>query len=153
MVPVVKNLPANAGNARDASLIPGSGRFPWRRKWQPAPVFMPEKSHEQRSLVGYSPWGHKELDTTELLTEQQLSNKNQIYINDNSHQAMPSHTQWINKWGKIELLWWTVTQNQGLCCRWINSMNIFLFSLLHSNEKIPFSVDEYLNLTVLKWLS
>ena len=90
---MVKNLPANAGNARDASLIPGSGRFPWRRKWQPAPVFMPEKSHEQRSLVGYSPWGHKELDTTELLTEQQLSNKNQIYINDNSHQAMPSHTQ------------------------------------------------------------
>ena len=36
-----------------------------RRKWQPTPVFLPEKSHGQRSLVGYSPWGHKELDTTE----------------------------------------------------------------------------------------
>ena len=36
---------------------------PWRRKWQPTPVFLSGKSHGQRSLVGYSPWGHKELDT------------------------------------------------------------------------------------------
>ena len=36
---------------------------PWRRKWQPTPVLLPGKSHEQRSLVGYSPWGHKESDT------------------------------------------------------------------------------------------
>ena len=40
-------------------------KIPWRRKWQPTPVFLPGKSHRQRSLVGYSPWGHKELDTTE----------------------------------------------------------------------------------------
>ena len=39
-----------------------------RRKWQPTPVFLPKKSHGCRSLVGYSPWGHKELDTTELLS-------------------------------------------------------------------------------------
>ena len=32
---------------------------PWRRKWQPTPVFLPGKSHGQRSLAGYSPWGHK----------------------------------------------------------------------------------------------
>ena len=37
-------------------------RFPWRRKWQPTPVFLPGKSHGQRSLTGYSPWCHKELD-------------------------------------------------------------------------------------------
>ena len=37
----------------------------WRRKWQPTPVFLPGKSHGQRSLVGYSPWGHKDLHTTE----------------------------------------------------------------------------------------
>ena len=41
--------------------------FLWRRKWQPTPVFLPRKSHGWRSLVGYSPWGHKELDTTERL--------------------------------------------------------------------------------------
>ena len=44
---------------------PWVGEIPWRRKWQPTPVFMPGKSHGQRSLVGYSPWGHKELNRTE----------------------------------------------------------------------------------------
>ena len=39
--------------------------YVWRRKWQPTPEFLPEKSHGQRSLAGYSPWGHKELDMTE----------------------------------------------------------------------------------------
>ena len=37
----------------------------WRRKWQPTPVFLPGKSHGRRKLVGYSPWGRKESDTTE----------------------------------------------------------------------------------------
>ena len=43
------------------------GKIPWRRKWQPTPVLLPGKSHGWRSLVGYSPRGHKELDTTEWL--------------------------------------------------------------------------------------
>ena len=46
---VAKNPPANAG---DTSLIPGLGKFPWRRKWQPTPVFLPGESHGQRSLSG-----------------------------------------------------------------------------------------------------
>ena len=41
------------------------GKMPWRRAWQPAPVFLPGESHGQRSLVGYSPWGRTESDTTE----------------------------------------------------------------------------------------
>ena len=41
------------------------GKIPWRRAWQPTPIFLPEKSHGQKSLAGYSPWGHKELDMTE----------------------------------------------------------------------------------------
>ena len=41
--------------------------YPWRRKWQPTPVFLPGEPHGQRSLVGYSPWGRKELDMTERL--------------------------------------------------------------------------------------
>ena len=40
-------------------------RRKWRRKWQPTPVFLPGKSHGWRNLVGYSPWGRKESDTTE----------------------------------------------------------------------------------------
>ena len=43
------------------------GKIPWRRKWQPTPVLLPGKFHGQRSLVGYSPWGCKESDTTERL--------------------------------------------------------------------------------------
>ena len=43
-------------------------KIPLRRKWQPTPVFLPWNSHEQRSLVSYSPWGHKESDMTEWLS-------------------------------------------------------------------------------------
>ena len=43
------------------------GKIPWSRKWQSTPVLLPGKSHGQRSLVGYSPWGRKESDTTERL--------------------------------------------------------------------------------------
>ena len=43
-------------------------KIPWRRKWQPTPVFLPGEFHEHRSLVCYSLWNLKELDTTELLT-------------------------------------------------------------------------------------
>jgi len=46
---------------------PWVGKFPWRRKWQFTPVLLPGKSHGQRSLVGYSPWGRKESDTNERL--------------------------------------------------------------------------------------
>ena len=44
---------------------PWVGKTPWRRAWQPAPVFLPGESHGQRSLAGYSPWGLTESDTTE----------------------------------------------------------------------------------------
>ena len=61
---MVKNPPANAGDTRDTGSIPGSGRFPWRRKWQPIPVFLFGKSHGQRSLEGMV-LGVANLDTTE----------------------------------------------------------------------------------------
>ena len=68
MALVVKNPPANAGDIREVGSIPGSGRSPWRRAWQPTPVFFPEESHGQSSLAGYSPWGAKESDMTEQLS-------------------------------------------------------------------------------------
>ena len=54
--PLVENPPTNAG---DLGSIPGSGSSPGEGKWQPTPVFLPGKSHGQRSLPGYSPWGCK----------------------------------------------------------------------------------------------
>ena len=64
---VVKNLPANAGDIRDMGWIFGSGRSPRVGKGrQTIPVFLPRESRGQRSLVGYSPWGRKELDMTDM---------------------------------------------------------------------------------------
>ena len=48
---------------------PWVGKIPWRREWQPTPVFLLGESHGPRILAGYRPWGYKELDTTEA-TEQ-----------------------------------------------------------------------------------
>ena len=59
---VVNNLPANAGDTRDMGLIPGSGRSAGGGNDNPG------ESHGQRSLVGFSPWGWKESDTTECLS-------------------------------------------------------------------------------------
>ena len=58
---MVKNLPASAGDTTDTT-DPWAGKIPWRRKWQPAPVFLPGKSHGQRILAGYKPWSHRESD-------------------------------------------------------------------------------------------
>ena len=64
MALVVKNPPAM--KEPQETWVQSLGQEdPWRRKWQPAPIFLPGKSHFQRSLVGYSSWGCKELDMTE----------------------------------------------------------------------------------------
>ena len=55
---VVKSPPANAGNTEDTGRIPGSGRSPGGVNGKPTPVFLPGKLHGQKSLAGYSPWGH-----------------------------------------------------------------------------------------------
>ena len=67
MALVVKNPPANAGDAGDtgSSLV---RKIPRRRKWQRTPVLLPGECHGQRSLAGCSPQGHKESDTTEQLS-------------------------------------------------------------------------------------
>jgi len=49
----------------DLGLIPGLRRSPWRREWQPTPIFLPGEFQGQRSLVSYCPWGCKESDMAE----------------------------------------------------------------------------------------
>ena len=74
-IPLVSHLDFPGGSDGKAScwqcrrpgFDPWVGKILWRRKWQPTPVLLPGKSHGQRSLVGYSPWGRKESDTTEQL--------------------------------------------------------------------------------------
>ena len=66
---MAKNSPASVGSVGS---IPGQ-KISWRRKWQPTPVFLPGKPHEQRRPVGYSPWSHKRV-RHKLATEQQGQN-------------------------------------------------------------------------------
>ena len=61
---MVKNLPT----MWETRVHPWVGKIPWRREWLPTPVFLPGEAHGQRSLVGFSPWGCKESDTTKRLT-------------------------------------------------------------------------------------
>ena len=58
---------ASACNVGDLGFHPWVRKIPWRRAWQPTPVFLLGESHGRRSLEGYSPGGHKESDTTERL--------------------------------------------------------------------------------------
>ena len=64
---VVAQMVKNLCNAGDPGSIPGLGKSPGRKVWQPTP-FLPEKSHGQSSLVVCSPWGHKVWDITGQLT-------------------------------------------------------------------------------------
>ena len=66
MAQSVKNMPTYS-LCRRPGFDPWVKNIPWRRKWQPTPVFLPVKSHGQRSLGDYSPWGFIESDTTQKL--------------------------------------------------------------------------------------
>ena len=61
---MIKNLPA----IQRPMFYSCVRKIPWRRKWQPTPVFLPGEFHRQRSLVGYSPWGRTESNMTERLS-------------------------------------------------------------------------------------
>ena len=79
MAQEAKNPPVNAGDVRDSGLIPGSGRSPGGGHGNPLQNSCLENPRGQRSLVGYSPWGRKELETTEL-TRQLLNLTIKLFI-------------------------------------------------------------------------
>ena len=66
-----KNIHLQCGRPR---FYPWVGKIPWRREWQPTPVFLPGEFYGQRSLAGYSPQARKESDTTEWLTQHNNNN-------------------------------------------------------------------------------
>ena len=70
-------------------------KIPWRKKWQPTPVLLSGKFHGQRSLAGYSPWDHKELDMTERLT---LS----------LFPYHPSAEWWVHSWVSSAKMYWSL---------------------------------------------
>ena len=62
---MVKEPGCQCRRHRRCGFHPRVRNIPWRRKWQPIPVLLPGKFRGQKSLVGYSPWGHKKSDLTE----------------------------------------------------------------------------------------
>ena len=62
---VVKESTCQCRRFKRLHFDPWVGKIPWRRKWQPTPVFLPGESHGQRSMMGYSPWCRKESDMTD----------------------------------------------------------------------------------------
>ena len=73
---------------------PWVGKIPWRRKWQPTPVFLPGKSHGQRRLTGYSSWGCKRVEH-DLETKQQTQSED--YRKHPFPDTLPSHQQGSRK--------------------------------------------------------
>ena len=107
---MVKNPPANAW---DTGSIPGLRRSPGE-KWQPTPVFLPGKSHRQRRLEGYSPWGRKQSDMTKWLNSKTTSFPHQEKTADYSVNCIDFRPQ-LNeiifslRWG------WSPPPERSLC--------------------------------------
>ena len=82
-------------------------RILWRKKWQPTPVLMPGKFHGWRSLVGCSPWGRKESDTTEQL------HFHLIYVNETICMVICPSTRFklIILWPQMNILVARLSQN------------------------------------------
>ena len=73
-------------------------KIPWRKKWQPPPVFLPGKPHGQRSLAGYSPWGCKRVRHDLAAKQQQkssLSSRKELGIVQTNHKCSSSLCQWL----------------------------------------------------------
>ena len=108
---MVKRLPA----MRETRFDPWVGKIPWRRKWQPTPILLPGKSHGQRSLIGYSPWGHKELDTTERLHFTSLPHCRQM-LYCLSYQGSPNQIMVIINFTLYPLFSYNVSARQHWYC-------------------------------------
>ena len=85
---------------RGPGLDPWVGKIPWRRQWQPTPVFLPGKSHGQRSLVGYSPWGRKRV-------RHDLGNCACMQAYTDTRNCMDTSQLWYARWKKADSIGYT----------------------------------------------
>ena len=148
----VKNIPVK----QDIQVsIPGLGRFPWRRAWQPSPVSLPGKSQGQRSLAVYGPWGHKESDMTSTHTSVQFSHSvvsDSLHLYGLQHASSPcpspiprviqTHVHWVgddaiqpsHPLSSPSPLAFNLCQHQGLF-KWVSSSHqvakVWEFQLQH----------------------
>ena len=87
-------------------------KVPWRKAWQPTPEVLPGQSHGQRSLVGYSPWGHKESDTTEVTQHKRMHKELLSYqgFKSDSSSYLTQQKDSANLWHSPILKLWSVNR-------------------------------------------
>ena len=86
--------------------------IPWRREWQPSPVFLPGESHGQWSLAGYNPWGHKQSGMTKQLTlSTLLGSKTKMYAKLNN--KMCHLVLRLPKPSSLPLSWWYTSRHSS----------------------------------------
>ena len=148
---MVKRLPT----MQETQVDPWVGKILWRRKWQPTLVFLPGKSHGQRSPVGYSPWGCKELDTTERLhfTSYTSIKPSVLFTWGCQVKSLPQIEYTLSTfWKEIVYIWERrhsrirkeqCQANRGFICWWYTERKISicpvrktqLFCIFHSGRK------------------
>ena len=116
---------ASVHNAGVPGFDPWVGKIPWGRKWQSTPVLLPGKSHGQRRLVGYSPWGCKESDMTErlYLYHRPVSNNNKNntfkyhWFNTTKYYfLLIQNLLWFQRTPQVSCLLYNHSEIQELCC-------------------------------------
>ena len=95
----------SASQCRRYGFDPWVRKIPWRREWQPTPVFLPGELHGQRSLAGYSPWGRKESDTTESVALSLSLTGARVSLVAQTAKNMPAMQEtWVQCLGSEEAL-------------------------------------------------
>ena len=118
---------------------PWVGKIPWRNKWQPTPVLLPREFHGQRSLAGYSPWGHKESDITERLH----------FLSFLSAFLMVQFSHWYMTTGEtIVLTMWTFVGNMMLLL--FNMLFKFVTPFLPRSKRLLISWLQSLSAMILE---
>ena len=103
----------SACQCRKHGFDPWFGKISWRRKWQPTSAFLPGKSHGQRSLMGYRPWGHKRVSRT--------------WLGDQGTERMPCEGGWLavraeGKQKQEMVVRWKLRVSSRRRCGWLCSM-------------------------------
>ena len=127
---MVKNPPCQAG---DPGSIPGSGRSP--REGNGNPVFLPGEFHEQRTLVGCSPWGRKESDTTEQLNNNSI-HSSIIYSSQKVQATYMSH-QWTKKYVVCTYIVCVILRRSVILTQatmWVNLKDIVLDEISQTRQ-------------------
>ena len=143
----------NRGQELSTNRYKDSWPINWRRKWQPNPVFLPRKSHGRRSLVGYSPRGRKESDTTERLHYYYTTTKSRFLVTTGKQRYLTSFKSpqcyrhlwqrtrelftvcWIIKLPLMTLLWsQKLVLSMILSLLWIYSLFLTIGFFCHVNS-------------------